>query len=279
MTINQILQNPAFKNKKVLKKIISHILNISKEDIYKNQDKKISNEDYKKIVNLYNQYVIDKKPLEYILWYVEMFGQKFLVNQNTLIPRPETEYLVNAAVNFLQDKESWLVADIWTGCWIIWIWTAYKLWENNHKWILSDISANTIEVAKLNWQRILKNQKAKFLVADLADFLLKEKNWNICILANLPYIPDNIFETETSDYVKNWEPSIAFLWWKDWLNLYRRLLEQLNKINQNIVVFFEMMDWQQKLLLKSFSNWQWNIIDSFHFNIKIVRGNKDLASK
>lgn len=203
-----------------------------------------------------------------------MFGQKFLVNQNTLIPRPETEYLVNAAVNFLQNKKNWTVADIWTGCGIIGIWTAYKLWENTHKWVLSDISAKTVEVAKLNWQRILKNPKAKFLVADLADFLLKEKNRNICILANLPYIPDNIFETETSDYVKKWEPSVAFLGWKDWLNLYRRLLKQLNKINWNIVVFFEMMDWQQKLLLESFSNWHWEIIDSFHFNIKIVKGEK-----
>jgi methylase of polypeptide subunit release factors len=88
----------------------------------------------------------------------------------------------------------------------------------------------------------------------------------------LPYIPDDIFFENVEDNVKKWEPSIAFLWWKDWLDLYRKLLNQLKKYSKKFVSwFFEMMDWQVDILSKEFKIYKFNKKRTFHFNIKIVQ--------
>ena len=86
----------------------------------------------------------------------------------------------------------------------------------------------------MNFSEIIGDSRdVKFQIANLADFLLDTNEFtgseNICILANLPYIPDETFENETSDHVKKWEPALAFLGGDDGLDLYRIMLEQLKK--------------------------------------------------
>ena len=59
-------------------------------------DTELPHESIQKIIDAYNSYMEEHKPIEYILEHVEFFGVKFYVNQATLIPRPETEYMITA---------------------------------------------------------------------------------------------------------------------------------------------------------------------------------------
>ncbi len=68
-------------------------------------DKEVSDEIIQKTLTAYKSYVEDKKPLEYILGHVDFFGQEFFVNEATLIPRPETEYMITAVTEYIQQMQ------------------------------------------------------------------------------------------------------------------------------------------------------------------------------
>lgn len=67
-------------------------------------DKELSDEIIQKTFTAYKSYVEDKRPLEYILGHVDFFGREFFVNEATLIPRPETEYMINSVTEFINEK-------------------------------------------------------------------------------------------------------------------------------------------------------------------------------
>jgi release factor glutamine methyltransferase len=67
-------------------------------------DREISDEIIQKVLVAYKSYIEDKKPLEYILGHVDFFGRSFFVNEATLIPRPETEYMITAVTEFIQGQ-------------------------------------------------------------------------------------------------------------------------------------------------------------------------------
>jgi release factor glutamine methyltransferase len=68
-------------------------------------DKQLSDDFIQKILAAYKSYVEDKKPLEYILGHVDFFGKEFFVNEATLIPRPETEYMITAVTEYIQQMQ------------------------------------------------------------------------------------------------------------------------------------------------------------------------------
>ena len=67
-------------------------------------DKEISEEIIQKTLIAYKSYVEDKRPLEYILGHVDFFGREFFVNEATLIPRPETEYMITAVTEYIKEQ-------------------------------------------------------------------------------------------------------------------------------------------------------------------------------
>lgn len=103
MKIQDLIANPDYPQKIILQKLICHYLNISREDIRINSDNEISNSNLEKIITWYNAYINDSKPLDYIIWYVEFFWNKFIVNQDTIVPRPETEYMITAVTEYLKN--------------------------------------------------------------------------------------------------------------------------------------------------------------------------------
>lgn len=74
----------------------------SREKLWTSMDTEISGEIIQKVLVAYKSYIEDKKPLEYILGHVDFFGKEFYVNEATLIPRPETEYMITAVTEFIQ---------------------------------------------------------------------------------------------------------------------------------------------------------------------------------
>jgi len=274
MKVLTLFQNPKFKNKKVLSTLISHFLWWSKEDVIKNLDIDISETIIKDIEKAYKEWQDNKKPLEYILWFVEFKWLKFKVNPSVLIPRPETEYMIDEVVEFLRGYPKQVnLLDIWTGCGVLWISIKKFVPEKIKNLILSDISDKALEVAKKNAKKNLwENNDVYFIKSDLLsqipDKFFQE---DFVIVANLPYIPDKVFEENVEDNVKKWEPSIAFLGWENWLNLYRKLLNQLlNRRKKFIRAFFEIMWWQADILTKLYPLFEFKKKKTFHFNIKIV---------
>jgi release factor glutamine methyltransferase len=67
-----------------------------------NMDTDVSDEIIQKVLIAYKSYVEDKRPLEYILGHVDFFGREFFVNEATLIPRPETEYMITAVTEYIE---------------------------------------------------------------------------------------------------------------------------------------------------------------------------------
>ena len=78
----------------------------SREELRTNTDQELSDEIIQKVLTAYKSYVEDKKPLEYILGHVDFFGKEFFVNEATLIPRPETEYMITAATEYIQSQNA-----------------------------------------------------------------------------------------------------------------------------------------------------------------------------
>lgn len=96
MTIESLISTPEYKEKFVLQKLICYFLDYTKEEMRINASQEITADQEKKILDTYHDVVDNNKPLEYALGFVEFFKRKFHVDANTLIPRPETEYMIMA---------------------------------------------------------------------------------------------------------------------------------------------------------------------------------------
>lgn len=224
-------------------------------------DKEVSDEIIQKVIIAYKSYVEDKKPLEYILGHVDFFGREFFVNEATLIPRPETEYMISAVTEYVEllkwqnvqmlhhwNTESinhWnILLDIWTGCGVLWISVLLQNPNYFSQAIFTDYFADALEIAKKNYHTLVKDYswKVEFLQSDLLDFLVNKSSGssslstsfikedfsgNVVLVANLPYIPEETFEANVSDNVKKWEPKPAFVGWDDGLDYYKIMLDQI----------------------------------------------------
>ena len=155
-------------------------------------------EEIKKIEEIVTKRIQSTKPLQHILGFGYFMGEKFFVNENTLIPRPETEILVSECSKLVDEKSH--VLDIGTGSGCISISLA-KL--TCAKVDAVDISSNALEIAKKN---------AKFHKVNVnffqSDLFSNVKNKYDLIVSNPPYIPISK-RNELDDVVKNFEPHAA----------------------------------------------------------------------
>jgi len=266
MKIRQLLQDPKYTEKFVLQKLLCTFLNCTREDLWTDVDRELDNEMDQKIILAYDDYAIHKKPLEYVLGHVDFFGREFIVNEATLIPRPETEYMITAVTEYLHWKveglKGWkvidskhfhtstfqhfnILLDVWTGCGVLGISVLLQNPGFFDEAIFTDYYANALEVAKLNYAKHMGNEwrmkneewrmKVSFLHADLLDFMfhppfnseLYTLNSEFILVANLPYIPEEAFEQNSWDNVKKWEPKAAFVGGDDGLDYYRQMFEQI----------------------------------------------------
>ena len=282
MKLQDLIKNPSYKKKFVLEKLLCHYLNKTREELWTNDDQELPEEIVSKIQQDYHSYEVENKPLEYLLWYVEFFWTKFIVNENTLVPRPETEYMITAIteyIQWIQDSEN-ILLDIGTWSWVLWCSVLLQNPKNFNKVYLADISEKALEVAKRNYEHLIKNDyNPNFLISNLCDFLKDYqediKNKNIILVANLPYIPTQTFEENAPTNVQKREPKLAFIGWDDWLDLYREMFKQLQELTKEcktLTMFLEMITRQVDILNKEFGKiMNFEEVKTFHFNIRIVK--------
>jgi release factor glutamine methyltransferase len=169
------------------------------------------------------------EPLPYILGHWEFYGLDFDITPNVLIPRPETELLVEQAIKWLSANPSKRsVADIGTGSGVIAITIAMRIPDANI--LATDISPAALDVAKRNAEKFNVHHQIEFKECDLlpstpilhpSSFVPHPSSFDL-ICANLPYIPT---KTLSGLPIFGREPTLALDGGEDGLELYRRLLD------------------------------------------------------
>ena len=181
--------------------------------------------------------ILNDEPMNYVLGYSYFYGYKFTVNEDVLIPRPETEELVCL---ILQKYDEYFkgkkinICDVGTGSGAIAI--SLKKEEDNLNVYASDISEKALDVAKINAKN--NDAKVEFMCGSMLDPYI-EKGIKLDILvSNPPYIK-TIENLESS--VVDYEPHVALFGGEDGLKFYREIFENANKaLNENAMLFFEM---------------------------------------
>jgi release factor glutamine methyltransferase len=184
--------------------IVSHYLNSSIEELIINQDRQC---DYNEALSSLVQQRLLGKPLAYILGYKEFYGRKFLVNQDVLIPRPDTEILIDAVlkkyIDCSTDQIDILELGVGSGCII----TTLALELRNSKGIGLDISSEALNIAMQNLQYHNCQDRILLLASDWYSEVPIENKFDI-IISNPPYIPrseKDLMSKETIEY----EPELA----------------------------------------------------------------------
>jgi len=215
---------------------------------------------------------VDKDiPIEYVIKIGSFYENEFYLTQNTLIPRVETEFLIELGLKYVIDHKinNLRFADVGTGSGAIGITFALELHKRNihYKGILSDISDGALKVAEKNLKEYEKIVEDKLPIIILKANLLKlypVEKLDI-IFANLPYIPTSrISQLPTS--VRAYEPLTALDGGEDGLEYIRQLLEQAHKLlKPEGIILLEVDDTHNKNAAKEFQN-DWNIDIKNDFN-------------
>ena len=283
MQLQALIQNPAYKKKFVLEKLLCHYLDKARTELWTDAEQELSEELVKKIQEDYRAYEEDEKPLEYILGFVEFFGVRFWVNEHTLIPRPETEYMITAITEELQSREDsdHILLDIGTGSGVLWCSILLQNGGKIKEVFLADISADALYVANRNYNDLIDGSlyDTRIVQSDLCAFLESYsgiiEGRKLIMTANLPYIPDQTFDENSPANVQKWEPRFAFVGGDDGLDLYRKMFAQLLELKDQVsdlVMFLEMMTWQVDILRKEYEGViEFEEVKTFHFNIRIVK--------
>ncbi len=182
-------------------------------------------------------------PIEYILQHKEFMKLDFYINEDVLIPRSDTEILVETVIEIAKQNSKINILDLCTGSGAIAVSLAKYLPQSNVKGI--DISSKAIEVATQNAKK--NNVEVTFLKSDLYQNI-QERNWDI-IVSNPPYIESDVIACLEPEVQH--EPLIALDGGKDGLNFYRRIIDKSNYyLNKNGWLVLEIGYQQAKEVTK-----------------------------
>ena len=196
--------------------LLSKTLSKTRENILTNLDQKIS----KKNVSVFKKYLqrrSNNEPIAYILEEKEFWSKKFYINKATLIPRPETELLVDKILKIYKEKKI-SILDIGTGsgCIIISLLSSLK----NANGIGVDVSKNAISTAQKNAIKYKLSKRVKFFKKSFKNIFGKKFD---LIVSNPPYI-DSKYIKDLSDDIKRFEPRIALDGGNDGLDLIKKVI-------------------------------------------------------
>ena len=277
-TIQQLLKNNQIDSLDV-ELLLAHILKRSREFIISHPNSQVNFlkiQQFKKLLKKRQQNI----PLAYLTGHKEFFGLDFLVNKNVLIPRPETEILVEEVLKIIKNDD--ILIDVGTGSGCIPISIVYHCDErsdeiipikrevamlhavarNDINFFAIDISKSALTVAKQNANK--HQTKIKFLYGNLLKPITKYLQYiqqlkqlqHLIITANLPYLTSEQFKNEKSIQQ---EPKRALIAGKDGLKYYKQLLKQVKSLFINyqlpITLFLEIDPSQTKtikLLIKKY---------------------------
>ena len=182
---------------------VSFACNLTKEQIFCSMESEIDEETLVFLRRCLNERMAGR-PIAYITGTREFYSEKFFVNKDVLIPRPETELLVDEAMGILSGRKGLSVLDMGTGSGAIGIIIA-KHTEN--RVVCVDISEEALAVAKRNARSIGVSGKIDFIRSNLFDKVPAAEKFDL-VAANLPYVPSDEWDNLMVD-VREYEPRQA----------------------------------------------------------------------
>jgi release factor glutamine methyltransferase len=246
--------------------LLSKTLNKTRENILINLDQKIN----EKNISVFKEYLqrrSNNEPIAYILEEKEFWSKKFYINKGTLIPRPETELLVEKILK-IYEKKKISILDIGTGsgCIIISLLSSLK----NSNGIGIDISKNAILNAKKNALKYKLSNRVRFLNKSFKNIFSKKFD---LIVSNPPYI-DRKDIKNLSDDIKRYEPRLALDGGKDGLDLIKKVIyKSKNILKINGMLALEIGNGQIKKVSKIFIDNNFKIkhvIKDYKNNVRCV---------
>ncbi len=239
-----ILKSNNFEDSNIIaKELLSYVLKKDKVYLTINSDTALTDTEYAEFTK-YIEQIIDGKPLQYITQKQEFMGMEFFVNEDVLIPQPDTEILVETVLDICKrySNQSLRILDLCTGSGAIAISLSKIL---NTQVFASDVSTKALEVAEKN--NVLNNSKVEFIESNLFEQINGEK-FDI-IVSNPPYIKNEEIKL-LSKQVQN-EPYIALAGGEDGLDFYRKIIDEAYKhINKNGYLCLEIGYDQKEDLIK-----------------------------
>lgn len=193
------------------------------------------------------------EPIQHITGQQEFYGLNFHVTPAVLIPRPETEHLVEAVLNLVPANQPLKIADIGAGSGAIAITLAVHLPQATITAL--DISAEALAIATLNAREHHVADRIKFLQSDLLSALTHEPATFDAIVSNPPYVAESDRNT-LHPQVRDYEPPTALFAGETGLDIYRRLIPQANNaLKPNGLLALEIGHGQQSAVASLLETW------------------------
>ena len=221
------------------KMLLSSYLDVNPLELLTILDKEVDS-DIEKLYKSSLEALKENKPIQYVIGNINFYGLKFIVNKNVLIPRFETEELVEQVVEYTKDLNKDKIKILDLGCGSGAIGLTLKSILKDSEVILTDISKDALEVAKLNANNL--NLDVTFIESDWFSNV-KLEQYDI-IVSNPPYIRT---DEEIEEIVKNNEPSLALYGGVDGLDCYRKILANIKPyLNNKFLIAFEIGESQKE---------------------------------
>jgi release factor glutamine methyltransferase len=221
--------------------LLANILNCRRLDLYLLFDRPLSKEelqDYREQIKRRGNF----EPLQYITEKVEFFGLELKVNSFVLIPRPETELLVENILNQFPKEQRLIILDIGCGSGNIAIALAVNLPQS--KIISTDVSQEAMQIAKNNAELHNVSGRIKFVKHNILKNDLNNFPMFDIVVSNPPYVSKESYSTLQKE-IKNFEPGIAVTDDSDGYTFFRAIAEKaIVKLKENGKLFFEVAQGQ-----------------------------------
>ena len=237
----------ASKDVNVAKVLFYHLADKQPHELYLMYDEEVSSELEAKFLAVMEEYY-QGKPIQYIKGVENFFGRDFKVNEDVLIPRYETEELVENILyridDYFAEYQSITLCDVGTGSGAIA--TSLALEEPRLKVFATDISLKAVTVAKDNAKNLGAN--IEFMVGDMLEPLLENEIKVDIFVSNPPYIPQ---EQEIEAMVKDNEPHVALFGGNDGLYFYRKIFQGVEPLLQERALLAFEMGFDQRELMEA----------------------------
>ncbi len=237
------------KDCNVAKVLFYHLANIEAHQLYLMMDEEVDETLLKQFQEGMQRYM-DGEPIQYINGKENFFSRDFIVNENVLIPRYETEELVENILykidDYFEDYSSIDLCDVGTGSGAIAITLALE--EAKLKVVATDISEKALEVAKENAKEL--NADVTFYQGDMLQPLIEHQQENFDIfVSNPPYIPQ---DQDIESVVKDNEPHVALFGGNDGLYFYRKIFQDVRQVlKDRALLAFEMGFDQREIMCEA----------------------------
>lgn len=224
--------------------LLAHVLKKTREFLVGYSDAAVSVRDCRQFLNFVSARA-QGKPVAYLVHEKEFYGLSFFVDERVLVPRPETETLIDVVLSVLRHfPKTARVLDVGTGSGCIAITLAQRQPELSITAV--DISKRALQVAKKNAQRHAVS--VRFLQSDLLDSVFQE-SFDV-VVANLPYLSKDVKKHVEED-VKKYEPHTALFGGSNGLEQYERLFKQFSSHHHSPkYIVFEFAAFQIEPLTK-----------------------------